>query len=119
MSGIGPKLARVILSGMAPGDLIGALAGGDTARLATIPGIGKKTADRMVVELRDRVQDMAADLPEAAPSRARNEELVQALVGLGYKPQPAERALAMAREELPDGEFSELLRASLHRLSRA
>lgn len=119
VSGIGPKLARVILSGMAPGDLIGALAGADTARLATIPGIGKKTADRMVVELRDRVQDMAADLPEAPPSQTQDEELVQALVGLGYKPRPAERAVAMAREELPDGEFSELLRASLKRLSRA
>lgn len=119
VGGIGPKLARVILSGMAPAELIAALAAGDTARLSSIPGIGKKTAERMVVELRDRVQEMASELPEAPPSRTLDEELVQALVGLGYKPRPAEAAVAKAREEHPGGEFSELLRASLKRLSRA
>ncbi|MEJ2085576.1 MAG: Holliday junction branch migration protein RuvA, partial [Acidobacteriota bacterium] len=62
VSGIGPKLARVILSGMAPEQLLAALAAGDIARLETIPGIGKKTAERMVVELRDRVQDLASEL---------------------------------------------------------
>ena len=56
VSGIGPKLARVILSGMPSEQLLAALAAGDTARLATIPGIGKKTAERMVVDLKDKVQ---------------------------------------------------------------
>ncbi len=118
VSGIGPRLARVILSGMAPDDLLAALAAGDVGRLTRIPGIGKKTAERMVVDLRDRVQEMAADLP-AHPEPSADDDLVSALVNLGYKPAAAERAIAAAREELPEGAFHELLRAGLKRLSRA
>lgn len=118
VSGIGPRLARVILSGMAPPELIGALAAGDTARLSRIPGIGSKTAQRMVVELRDKAQELAAELPAVAAPPA-DDDLVQALVNLGYRPAAAERATAKARQELPEGSFSELLRASLGRLSRA
>src|SRR4029453_264654 len=66
VSGIGPRLARVILSGMPPEDLLGAIASGDLGRLATIPGVGKKTAERMVLELRDKMRELAAELPEKA-----------------------------------------------------
>ncbi len=118
VSGIGPRLARVILSGMAPDELLAALAAGDTARLGTIPGIGRKTAQRMVVELKDRVQELAAELPSRPPTAAADQDLVQALLNLGYKQTPAERAVAQAREESPDAAFHELLRASLGRLSR-
>ncbi len=118
VSGIGPRLARIILSGMAGDELLAALAAGDTVRLATIPGVGKKTAQRMVVELRDRVQQLAAELP-ARPAATADGDLVQALVNLGYKPTTAQIAVARAREESPEAAFHELLRASLKGLSRA
>jgi Holliday junction DNA helicase RuvA len=117
VSGIGPRLARVILSGMAPEELLAALAAGDATRLTAIPGIGRKTAERMVVELRDRVQALAGDLPRTAvPS---DQDVVSALLNLGYKQAAAERAVADARRESPQAEFHDLLRTSLKRLSRA
>jgi len=116
VSGIGPRLARVVLSGMAADDLLAALAAGDLARLTTIPGIGRKTAERMVLELRDKVRELAAELP-GRPAPA-GEEVVSALVNLGYKPVQAERAVAEARRDRPDAPFQELLRASLNRLAR-
>ena len=82
VSGIGPRLAQVVLSGMAPDDLVGALASGDIARLVRIPGVGKKTAERMIVELRDKVQALAAELPaaKAVPGGASSDaDLVEAL----------------------------------------
>jgi len=116
VSGIGPRLARVVLSGMAADDLLAALAAGDLARLTSIPGIGRKTAERMVLELRDKMRELAAELPgRAAPA---GEEVVSALVNLGYKPAQAERAVAEARREQPEASFQALLRASLNRLSR-
>ncbi len=119
VSGIGPRLARVVLSGMATGDLLAALAAGDLARLSSIPGIGKKTAERMVLELRDKVRDLAAETARTAASGAHDQDVVSALVNLGYRPPQAEKAVADARRERPDAAFQDLLRASLHRLSRA
>ncbi|HVT15900.1 MAG TPA: Holliday junction branch migration protein RuvA [Thermoanaerobaculia bacterium] len=119
VSGIGPRLARVILSGMAPDDLLAALAAGDLGRLATIPGVGKKTAERMVLELREKMRELAAaELPAQAPPPP-DHDVVSALVNLGYRTTQAERAVADARRERPDAAFHDLLRASLHRLSRA
>lgn len=116
VSGIGPRLARVVLSGMAADDLLAALAAGDLVRLTSIPGIGRKTAERMVLELREKMRELAAELPSrAAPA---GEEVVSALVNLGYKPAQAERAVADARREQPDAPFQVLLRVSLNRLSR-
>lgn len=119
VGGIGPRLARVILSGMAPDDLLGAIAGGDLARLSTIPGIGKKTAERMVLELKDKMRELAAELPERTTAPPAGQDVVSALVNLGYKAAQAERAVADAHREKPDAAFHDLLRASLHRLSRA
>ncbi len=123
VSGIGPRLARVVLSGMPPDDLLAAIASGDLGRLATIPGVGKKTAERMVLELREKMRELAADLPTektaAATVAAPDQDVVSALVNLGYKASQAERAVAEARREKPDAAFNELLRASLNRLSRA
>jgi Holliday junction DNA helicase RuvA len=118
VGGIGPKLARLILSGTPPEELLAALAAGDVARLSRTPGVGKKTAERMVVELRDKVQKLAAELPEAARF-AGDADLVMALVSLGYKQRDAEAAAAKAGEEQPDAPFHELLRISLSKLSRA
>ncbi|MDX1644292.1 MAG: Holliday junction branch migration protein RuvA, partial [Thermoanaerobaculia bacterium] len=82
VGGIGPKLARVILSGMSPDELLTALAAGDIALLTRTPGVGKKTAERMVVELRDKVQELAAEL-EVEPPSSTDDDLVEALVSLG------------------------------------
>jgi Holliday junction DNA helicase RuvA len=120
VTGIGPRLARVILSGMPPDDLLTALAGGDLGRLGTIPGVGKKTAERMILELRDKMRELAAELPETSAAAApADQDVVSALVNLGYKSAQAERAVAEARKEKPDAAFHDLLRASLGRLSRA
>ena len=117
VSGIGPRLARVVLSGMPPGELVGAIASGDAARLATIPGVGKKTAERMVLELREKMADLGEAAPQ--PTREGDDDVVSALVNLGYKRPPAERAVIEARRAAPEADFSDLLRASLKRLSRA
>jgi len=118
VGGIGPKLARVILSGMAAEDLLASLAAGDLVRLTTIPGVGKKSAERMVLELKDKIQELMVDMP-GRPRVAPSDDLVLALVNLGYKAAEAERAVAKARAAEPDAEFEELLRSSLKVLSRA
>jgi Holliday junction DNA helicase RuvA len=121
VSGIGPRLAQVILSGMAPADVLQALALGDVARLTRIPGVGKKTAERMIVELRDAAAELArtaAAEPAAATPPGEDQDLVQALVNLGYRPVDAERAVEAVRREQPEAPFRELLRLSLRRLSR-
>lgn len=116
VSGIGPRLARVVLSGLPADDLVAALAAGDLARLASIPGIGRKTAERMVLELRDKVREIAAE--EGVRPPAADQDVVSALVNLGYKAAAAERAVAAARRESPEAVFQDLLRASLGRLAR-
>jgi Holliday junction DNA helicase RuvA len=119
VSGIGPRLAQVVLSGMAPDDLLTAIGAGDVPRLTTIPGVGKKTAERMVVELRDRVRDLQATSDQKlSPTYAADDELTTALINLGYKPALAERAVAHVRQEIPDATFPEQLRTALKRLSR-
>jgi Holliday junction DNA helicase RuvA len=119
VNGIGPRLARVILSGMAPDDLMGAIAAGDLGRLGTIPGVGKKTAERIVLELREKMRVLAADLPETAAAAPADPDVVSALVNLGYKAALAERTVSEVRREKPEAAFNDLLRASLNRLSRA
>ena len=118
VGGIGPKLARVILSGLSTEDLLAALAAGDIARLSTTPGVGKKTAERMVVELRDKVQTLAAEL-SVEPRPSTDDDLVMALVSLGYRKRDAERAALAAQEKAGNAPFHELLRVSLGKLSRA
>lgn len=120
VGGIGPRLARVILSGMPPQELLAALAAGDVVRLSSIPGVGKKTAQRMVLELKDKVAGLHFGDASAAPLRVpAGDDLVSALINLGYKPAHAERAVAETRRDHPDAAFPELLRQSLKRLSRA
>lgn len=123
VSGIGPRLAQVVLSGMPPAELLAALAGGDVRRLTAIPGVGRKTAERMVLELRDRVQELALAFPSPAASAATaasalEDDLLAALVNLGYKESLAQRAVAEIRKELPEAPFADLLRATLKRLAR-
>jgi Holliday junction DNA helicase RuvA len=118
VSGIGPRLAQVVLSGMAADDLIAALAAGDLARLTRIPGVGKKTAERMIVELRDKLQELAREVAPPAAAAASDDDLVAALENLGYKRGQAEKAVADARRDAPAAAFHELLPLALRRLSR-
>lgn len=117
VSGVGPKLAISILSGIEAPDLVAALKGSDVARLTRIPGVGKKTAERLVLELKDKMQGLVASEPEAkpAPGSAR-EDLVSALVHLGYSRPEAERGVDRALKD-GEGPFEELLRRSLRALS--
>jgi Holliday junction DNA helicase RuvA len=98
VSGIGPKLAITILSGMPADEMVTAIRGGDLARLTRIPGIGKKTAERMVLELRDKLP-AATGAAETSPAQASpvEEDVVSALVNLGYQRATAEKALLAAR----------------------
>jgi holliday junction DNA helicase RuvA len=92
VSGIGPRLAITILSGMSAEAVVAAIRGNDVAALTRIPGIGKKTGERMVLELRDKLDQFAA--PPAAPAAtAIEEDVISALVNLGYPRSQAERAL--------------------------
>ena len=115
VSGIGPKLALNILSGLAADELRGALREGNLARLVAIPGVGKKTAERMILELREKVPpDGAARAVPSGPAGVR-EDAVSALVNLGYKRSEAERAVAASPT---DARFEDLIREALRRLSR-
>jgi Holliday junction DNA helicase RuvA len=97
VSGIGAKLAITILSGMAADEMAGAIRGNDVARLTRIPGIGKKTAERMVLELRDKLPAATGASTSTVPAlSAMEEDVLSALVNLGYQRATAEKALASA-----------------------
>lgn len=119
VSGIGPRLALNILSGMPARDLIAALEAGDVVRLVSIPGVGKKTAERLVVELRDRVKlvqgERAAEQGRAGAD-GLEAEAVSALVNLGYRRPEAERAVKAAHGAGEQG-LESIIRNALKRLS--
>ena len=126
VSGIGPKLAITILSGMPVDEMVGAIRGGDVARLTRIPGIGKKTAERMVLELRDKLPAAAgaAEVSAAHVSPAE-EDVISALVNLGYQRAAAEKALRTipliaknAMSGAPAASFEVLFREALGVLSK-
>ncbi len=114
VAGIGPKLAVTILSGMETDVLIGAIANANIARLSTIPGVGKKTAERMALELKDKVAEFAPAAASAGPRGVR-QDVLSALENLGYRPRDAERALDKVED--PAEEFEELLRQTLRMLA--
>lgn len=120
VSGVGPKVAIAILSGIEAPDLVAALRTSDIARLTRIPGVGKKTAERLVLELKDKVQGLVAaeaeDKAPPAPGTARD-DLVSALVHLGYSRPEAEKGVDRALEDDGHGRFEDLLRRSLRILS--
>ncbi len=117
VSGIGPKLAITILSGMPATEMVRAIRGGDVARLTRIPGIGKKTAERMVLELRDKLEEFGA-APAARAASAVEEDVLSALVNLGYQRAAAERALAAAARNGGSATFDALFRDALAALSK-
>jgi holliday junction DNA helicase RuvA len=119
VAGVGPKLAVNILSGIESEDLMQALRGGDLARLTRIPGVGRKTAERLVLELKDKMPAPGAP-PEAASedTSTEREDVVSALMHLGYSRAEADRAVERAAREGGPRRFEDLLRQALRGLSR-
>jgi Holliday junction DNA helicase RuvA len=122
VSGIGPKLALSVLSGIEPNELVAAIKQGNVARLTAIPGIGKKTAERMGLELKDKMatlipSEMAAS-PAAAASETLRVDVLSALTNLGYHRPLAERALDAALKAVPQGPFEHTLKYALRELAK-
>jgi holliday junction DNA helicase RuvA len=119
VSGIGAKLAITILSGMAADELAAAIRGNDLARLTKIPGIGRKTAERMVLELRDKLPPAAGVSTPVQPAMSTMEEdVLSALINLGYQRPVAEKVLAAAAKNDKGGSFDALFRSALAGLSK-
>jgi holliday junction DNA helicase RuvA len=118
ISGIGPKLAITVLSGISAERLVGAIRGGDHATLTKIPGIGKKTAERVLLELKDKLDDMAGFTAEGVLVRpslgGTAEDVLSALVNLGYPRPVAQKAVeSAAKDAAVAGDFERLFRAAM------
>jgi holliday junction DNA helicase RuvA len=123
ISGIGPKLGLSVLSGIEPADLIRAIRAQDVARLTKIPGVGKKTAERIGLELKDRLPAIAAHAAGPAPAAGRPEDqlrddLLSALVNLGYQAAAAEKAIDRVIKDSPDAGFEQALRDALRSMMK-
>lgn len=118
-SGVGPTLALKILSGMTVEELVPAIRAGDLARLTRIPGVGRKTAERIVVELKDKLESVAVEAakPAAASPAGAEADVISALVNLGYDARAAEAAASEAKRDAGTPNFEKLLRAALQVLS--
>lgn len=116
VSGVGPRLALTLLSGIPSGDLVAALAKGDSRRLVSIPGIGKKTADRLTLELKEKAEKLFVPSPEAGGA-VDAQDVVSALVNFGYKKSEADRVVeTIVRRGAPPA-FSDFLKDALAALS--
>ena len=118
-SGVGPSLSLKILSGMNVEELVPAIRGGDIVRLTRIPGVGRKTAERMVLELKDKLDAVAVETDRPLPASPAGVEadVKSALVNLGYDERTAESALMEAKREAGTASFEKLLRFTLAALS--
>ncbi|NIQ01179.1 MAG: Holliday junction branch migration protein RuvA [Nitrospinaceae bacterium] len=120
ISKVGPKMALAILSGMTTQDLTQAVFNHDISRLSAVPGVGRKTAERLALELKDKLSEMNLE-PAAAsgtePAGGLQEDAVSALVNLGYKKAQAEQALKKVWRDDPKPTLEELIKDSLNRLS--
>ena len=115
VSGVGPKLAITILSGLNPERTVEAIRAQDHATLTLIPGVGKKLAERLVVELKDKLEDLAVAVPAARPLAPAAEDVLSALVNLGYQRPAAQKAIetAIEKNKAAGEDFDELFRAAL------
>jgi Holliday junction DNA helicase RuvA len=119
INGVGPKLALAVLSGIEPAELIRAVRAQDVGRLTKIPGVGKKTAERIGLELKDRLPATAAGGPAAAPEDQLQADLISALLNLGYHRPVAEKAVERAMKTAPDAPFEQVLRRALQSMMKA
>ncbi len=120
ISRIGPKVALAVLSGIESADLVKAVRGNDLGRLTSIPGVGRKNAERLVIELKDRVNKLATGATDLAPAPGDDlrEDLLSALSNLGYQRAAAEKAVDRAFQNVTAREFEPLLREVLKALVR-
>ena len=123
IGGIGPKLAIAVLSGIGPPELVSAIQHGDVARLTGIPGVGRKTAERVILELKDRVEHLSVtgdtgEPTEVAPGARLREDLLSALQNLGYHRPPAEKAVDAILSSAAEPSFEHGLKAALRELMR-
>jgi Holliday junction DNA helicase RuvA len=120
ISGIGPKVALAVLSGIEPTELIRAIQRGDLVRLTAIPGVGKKTAERIVLELKDRLprHDAAEPSEGLIEAPAVRDDILSALMNLGYHRPLAEKAVDAAMKTIQDGDFERTLKQALRELAR-
>ena len=116
LSGIGPKLAIALLSTVSPAAFAAAVASGNVSAITRVPGIGKRTASRLVVELRDRIDDVAVAAAAANGDEAAR-EAVLALVALGYRENAAAQVVGEAAEALPDAGVEALVKEALKRVA--
>jgi Holliday junction DNA helicase RuvA len=117
VKGVGPRAAQKLLSGISPRELATAIAQGDVARLTQAPGVGKKTAERLVVELKEKLSVFSrAAGPKETAGLSLLEQLSQALLNLGYKPAVADQTAESLRQEAGEKPLEELLRLALKRL---
>jgi Holliday junction DNA helicase RuvA len=122
INGIGPKLALSVLSGLEPRELVASIQRGDLGRLTSIPGVGKKTAERIVLELRDRLPkalESTGTVPAPTAGDRLRDDLVSALSNLGYHRQAIDKVLDKHLSNAGEQSFQDLLRTSLKELSRA
>lgn len=119
VSGIGPKVALAVLSGIEPADLVRAIRQGDIARLTSIPGIGRKTAERLVVELKDRLRAADDDGGAQGAAGGLRDDLLSALVNLGYQRTTVEKTVDTVLGRSGGADFQGALREILRELSRA
>jgi len=117
VTGIGPRVALTVLSGIPPTELVAALRSQDVRRLVAVPGVGKKTAERMVLELADKVARLPGETPAKAPAAVAADDVVSALVNLGYRRSEAERAVDATARAGGVREFGEFLKEALRRLT--
>jgi holliday junction DNA helicase RuvA len=119
VSGIGPKVALAVLSGIEPPELLRAIERADLARLTAIPGVGKKTSERIVLELKDRLPRAPLAAAGASPTPSSlKDDVLSALMNLGYHRPLAERAVDIAASAAPDGGFEGTLRQALRELAK-
>jgi Holliday junction DNA helicase RuvA len=122
VSGIGPKVALAVLSGIEPLELVRAIERGDLARLTAIPGVGKKTSERIVLELKDRLprvqSEAAQDGATALEPPPLRDDLLSALMNLGYHRPLAEKAVDAAIKTRPDSSFELTLKQALRELAK-
>ena len=117
VAGIGPRVALTVLSGIPPAELVQALRHADVRRLMAVPGVGKKTAERMVLELAEKASKIAGEPGAPRPAAVSSDDVVSALVNLGYRKGDAERAVdGIGRAGAP-AEFGEYLKLALKKLT--
>jgi Holliday junction DNA helicase RuvA len=117
VAGIGPRVALTVLSGIPPTELVEALRSQDARRLMAVPGVGKKTAERMVLELSEKVTKFAAEPTAGRPAAVSGEDVISALVNLGYRKADAERAVDSIGRAGAPADFGDYLKLALKKLT--